>query len=399
MVFKITDEPFGQLSYTPRLPGHASSRAASTATPAPTGCSASGRIVRMHANDRQDIDRRRAGRHRRPAGVDCASGDTLCGEGVNYSLESIYVAEPVISLSVTRQQRRPGADGQGPQPLHEGGPDLPRLDRPGDRRDRHRGHGRAAPGRLRRADAPRVQGPYVTVGAPSVSYREAPTVEAKYDYRHKKQTGGSGQFAHVVGRLIPLPPGSDDPYEFEDNITSGRIPGEYIPAVNKGFQAAMKKGPLAGYEVVGCKMCLDDGSLPRGGLQRNGLPHRGPRRVHRGLPQVQALPDGADHEGRGRDAREYQGAIVGDLNSRRGIIIETEAAGTCAVVRAEVPLASMFGYATIVRGLSKGMATFSMDVALCPLRPASLSFGFPICFKLRASGFLAAADGSFEIII
>ena len=363
MVFKITDEPFGQLSYVRVYQGtivkggqYRNARTNRTLRV--------GRIVRMHANDRQDIADAGPGDIVALLAVECANGDTLCGEGINYSLESIFVAEPVISLSVTPasnadQERmakalsrfmkedptfRVSTDPETSETIIAGMGEL---------------HLDIYVERMRREYRANV-----TVGAPSVSYREAPTVEAEFDYRHKKQTGGAGQFAHVVGRLVPLPPGYELPYEFEDNVTNGRIPGEYIPAVNKGFQAAMKKGPAGRLRGRRLQDVPRRRLVPPGRFQRDGLPHRGPRRVRRGVPPVQALPAGADHEGRGRDARASTRApIVGDLNSRRGIILETEARSTCAVMRAEVPLANMFGYATVVRGLSKGMATFSMEMS------------------------------------
>jgi elongation factor G len=213
----------------------------------------------------------------------------------------------------------------------------------------------------------------VTVGAPNVSYREAPTVKAEFNYRHKKQTGGSGQFAHVIGRLVPLALDAGTTYEFEDNITSGRIPSEYIPAVNKGFQAAMKKGPLAGYEIVGCKMCLDDGSFHA--VDSSEMAFRIAGRdafieaFKRSKPCLQEPIMKVEVE----TPAEFQGAIVGDLNSRRGIIMETEARENYTVVRAEVPLANMFGYATVVRGLSRGMATFSMEMCRYAQVPTRLA--------------------------
>jgi elongation factor G len=203
----------------------------------------------------------------------------------------------------------------------------------------------------------------VTVGAPNVSYREAPTVEAEFNYRHKKQTGGSGQFAHVVGRLIPLEADAGTPYEFEDNIVSGRIPSEYIPAVNKGFQAAMKKGPVAGYEIVGCKMCLDDGSFHTVDSSEMAFRIAGRDAFIEAFRKAKPCLQEPIMKVEIETPSEFQGPIVGDINSRRGIIMETEARDNYTVVRADVPLASMFGYATVVRGLSKGMATFSMEMA------------------------------------
>jgi elongation factor G len=203
----------------------------------------------------------------------------------------------------------------------------------------------------------------VKTGAPNVSYREAPTVEAEFDYRHKKQTGGSGQFAHVVGRLIPMTDLSQGAYEFEDNIRGGAIPREYIPAVNKGFEHAMQEGPLAGYEIVGCKMCLDDGSFHE--VDSSEMAFRIAaidafrQAFQRSKPCLQEPIMLVEVE----TPLEYQGQIVGDLNSRRGIILSTENFKNHAVARAEVPLVNLFGYATIVRSLSKGMATFTMEMS------------------------------------
>jgi elongation factor G len=203
----------------------------------------------------------------------------------------------------------------------------------------------------------------VTVGVPNVSYREAPSIEAEFNHKHKKQTGGSGQYAHVVGRLIPFAHDAESTYEFEDNIVSGRIPSEYIPAVNKGFIAATKKGPLGGYEIVGCKMCLDDGSSHA--VDSSEMAFRTAGRdafiaaFKRSRPSLLEPIMGVEIE----LPNEFQGGVVGDLNARRGIIISVEPRGTYTVVNAEVPLSSMFGYATVIRGMTKGMGTFSMEMS------------------------------------
>jgi elongation factor G len=213
----------------------------------------------------------------------------------------------------------------------------------------------------------------VVVGRPNVSYREAPTVESEFDYRHKKQTGGSGQFAHVIGRLIPLPDNAEAPYEFEDNVRSGAIPREFIPAINKGFEAAMQKGPLAGYEIVGCKMCLDDGTYHD--VDSSEMAFRicaieaFKQAFRASRPCLQEPVMKVEVE----TPLECQGPIVGDLNSRRGLILETENRTNHAVIRAEVPLANLFGYATIVRSLSKGMATFTMEMSRYARVPTRLA--------------------------
>ncbi|UCD00209.1 MAG: elongation factor G [Phycisphaerales bacterium] len=372
MVFKITDESFGQLSYV-RVYQGTIVKGRQYRNARTNRMQRIGRIVQMHANDREDVADAGPGDIVALLAADCASGDTLCGDGINYSLESIFVADPVISLSITPassadQERmakalsrfmkedptfRVWTDPKTGQTIIAGMGEL---------------HLDVYVERIRREFKAEVQ-----VGIPKVSYREAPTIEAEFNHRHKKQTGGSGQFAHVVGRLIPLPQDGESSYEFEDNITSGRVPGEYIPAVNKGFQAAMKKGPLGGYEIVGCKMCLDDGSHHP--VDSSEMAFRTAARdafievFKRSRPCLLEPIMAVELE----MPAEFQGPIIGDLNSRRGIILGTENRANCTVVRAEVPLSSMFGYATVIRGLSKGTAMFSMEMARYARVPAKLS--------------------------
>jgi len=372
MAFKVTDETFGQLTYTRVYQGtikkggqYRNARTNKTVRV--------GRMVKMHANDREDIDTAGPGDIIALLAVDCASGDTFCGEGINYSLESIYVAEPVISLSIkpkdtTAQDRmgkalnrfmkedptfRVSSDPETGDTVIAGMGEL-HLDVYIERMRREY-----------RAD--------VEVGAPNVSYREAPTIEATYDYKHKKQSGGSGQYGHVIGRLIPLPDDSEVAYEFEDKVTGGRIPGEYIPAVNKGFEQAMEKGPVAGYQIVGCKMVLEDGTYHA--VDSSEMAFRIAARdafnqaFLKSKPCLQEPLMKVEIETPG----EYQGSVVGDLNSRRGIILNAEARETVSVITAEVPLSSMFGYATIVRSLSKGMATFTMEMSRYAQVPAYIA--------------------------
>ncbi|MBW8034654.1 MAG: elongation factor G [Planctomycetes bacterium] len=362
MVFKIADESFGQLSYMRvyqgRLVKGQQYRNARTNRKVRIG-----RIVRMHANDREDIADAGPGDIVALIAVDCASGDTFCGDGVNYSLESIFVADPVISLRIkpetsADQERMAKALGRfmKEDPTfrvssdHESGETV--IAGMGEL------HLDVYVERMRREFKASV-----TVGVPNVSYREAPSIEAEFNHKHKKQTGGSGQYAHVVGRLIPFEHDAESTYEFEDNIVGGRIPSEYIPAVNKGFIAATKKGPLGGFEIVGCKMCLDDGSYHA--VDSSEMAFRTAGRdafiaaFRKSRPLLLEPIMGVEIELPG----EFQGGVVGDLNARRGIIISVEARGTCTVVNAEVPLSSMFGYATVIRGMTKGMGTFSMEMA------------------------------------
>ncbi len=372
MVFKIADESFGQLSYVRVYQG--TMRKGDKYRNARTNRTVRvGRIVRMHANDRQDITDAGPGDIVSLLAVDCASGDTICGAGINVSLESIFVADPVISLSITPAGN---ADkermGKALSRFMKEDPTFRVSTDPETGETVIAGMGELHLDvyieRMRREFRANV-----TVGAPSVSYREAPTRESEFNYRHKKQTGGSGQFGHVIGRLIPLPQDADTTYEFEDNVTGGRIPSEYIPAVNKGFQAAMKKGPLAGYEIVGCKMCLDDGSSHSVDSSEMAFRTAGRDAFIEAFKKSRPCLMEPIMTVEVELPSEFQGAVVGDLNSRRGMILETQGRDTYTVVRAEVPLASMFGYATVVRGLSKGMATFSMEMSHYARVPVKLA--------------------------
>jgi elongation factor G len=163
--------------------------------------------------------------------------------------------------------------------------------------------------------------------------------------------------------MIPLPQDAESPYEFEDNIVSGRIPTEYIPAVNKGFVDAMKKGPVAGYEIVGVKMCLDDGSYHAVDSSEMAFRTCARDAFHEAFRKTKPCLLEPIMKVEIEMPTEYQGPIVGDLNSRRGMIMSTENKGAVTVVLADVPLSNMFGYATIVRGQSKGMATFTMEMS------------------------------------
>jgi elongation factor G len=361
MVFKIVDETFGQLSYM-RIYQGTLSKGQPYRNVRTSKSIRAGRIVRLHADDREEITEAGPGDIVALLAIDCASGDTFCGEGVNYALENIFVADPVISLSIVPASSadqdkmakalnrfmkedptfRVSTDEESGDTLIAGMGEL-HLDIYIERMKRE-------------------YKATVTVGAPKVSYREAPTQESRYDYRHKKQTGGSGQFAHVVGRLIPITE-SDAVYEFENKIVGGSIPKEYIPAVDKGFQMALEKGPIAEYKIVGVKMCLDDGSYHDVDSSEMAFRICAIEAFKQAFKAAKPCLQEPIMKVEIETPTEYQGNIVSDLNSRRGIIQGTENHETYALIRAEVPLARMIGYSTNLRSMSKGMATFSMEMS------------------------------------
>jgi len=360
MAFKIVDESFGQLTYT-RVYQGTLAKGRTYLNSRTQRKQRVGRILRMHANDREDIDVATAGDIVALIGVECESGDTVCALGHRYSLESIHVAEPVISLAIN-----PGKSADRDR-LSKA---LSRFCREDPtfhvRTDEETGETLiSGMGELHlEVYAERLRREYrldLTVGVPQVSYREAPGQEVAFNYRHRKQTGGAGQYAHVIGRLIPLPPDAPDDYEFESTVKGGRIPTEFIPSCDKGFQSARGKGPLAGYEIVRVKVRLEDGT--HHSVDSSDLAF-----------QICARDAFVDAFKRSRPVllepivkveveapTEFQGSIVGDLSSRRAVILGTDGKQHTVTITAEVPLARMFGYSTDLRSATQGKGTFTME--------------------------------------
>jgi elongation factor G len=200
----------------------------------------------------------------------------------------------------------------------------------------------------------------VEVGAPQVAYRETITQRAEFNYTHKKQTGGSGQFGRVAGYMEPLEEGE---YEFVDNIVGGVIPREFISSCDKGFRKSIEKGSLAEFPINAVRVVINDGSshavdssdvafqLASIGAFREGYAKAKPVLLE---PIMKVAVEGPS---------EFQGAVMGSLNQRRGIIIGTLEEGDYTVVEAEVPLSEMFGYSTVLRSLTQGKAEFTMEFA------------------------------------
>ncbi|MDG1861362.1 MAG: elongation factor G, partial [SAR324 cluster bacterium] len=258
MAFKLTEEQFGQLTYTRVYQGKLSKGEQVTNSRTANKMRV-GRMVRMHSNDRENIDVAEAGDIIAMVGVDCASGDTFCGEGIRVSCESIFVPDAVISLAVKgkdNEQHMKMSKALGRFMREDPTFHVSSDEESGDTIISGMGelHLDIYIERMRRefeAD--------VIVGAPQVNYREAITTAADYDYLHKKQTGGSGQFAGVTGSIEPLPLDHEEGFEFENKIFGGSIPSEHIGACEKGFKDVMEKGPLAAFPMVNIKVTLNEG--------------------------------------------------------------------------------------------------------------------------------------------
>jgi len=390
MAFKIIEEQFGQLTFMRIYQGKFVK--GETYTNTRTGKRVRfGRLVRMHADQREEIDVATAGDIVAAVGVDCASGDTFCSGDVNYALESIFVPEAVIRLSI-EPIKRDGADKLAKA--------LERFRRedPTFRVTTDEETGQtliAGMGQLHlEVYVERIRREYKVdclVGEPRVAYRECPTREVEFNYKHKKQTGGSGQFAHIVGKLVPLPEESPVPYEFDNKVTGGRIPKEYIAPVDAGFQRALPKGPLCECEVVNVKMVLEDGSYHdvdssemafnicafncmRETLKKAGMAL---------LEPIMTLEVEAPSE--------FQGSVTGHISSKRGLITSSEVRQNVGVFKAEVPLANMFDYANELRSMTQGKGSFTMEFNRYRQVPKSLQEDIVVRRKAEKEERLAMA--------
>jgi elongation factor G len=201
----------------------------------------------------------------------------------------------------------------------------------------------------------------VIVGAPQVNYREAITSTAEFDHLHKKQTGGSGQYAGVTGMIEPLAEDHENGFEFVNQIFGGAIPSEHIPACEKGFKDVMSKGPLAAFPMVGIKVTLNDGKYHD--VDSSDLAYQLAARtamrdaVKKSSPVLMEPVMKVEVE----TPSDFQGSVIGDLSSRRGVVYGTEVNGDDTVINAGVPLGEMFGYATQLRSLTSGKANYSME--------------------------------------
>ncbi|MBT4392889.1 MAG: elongation factor G [Candidatus Peribacter sp.] len=319
-----------------------------------------GRIVKMHANSREEIQEVQAGDIAAVIGLkDTRTGVTLCDEDAPVQLENITFAEPVISIAVEPNTKADQEKmGIALQKLSEEDPTF-RV-----KSDEETGqviisgmgelHLDIIVDRMRREF--KVE---TTVGQPQVAYRETITEEIDHEEKYSKQTGGRGQFGHVLFKLIPQEPGKG--YEFESTVVGGRIPKEFINPCDKGFKEAMTRGILAGYPVVDVKVNLYDGSyhdVDSSEMSFKMVSSVGFREAAKKAKPVILEPIMKVEV---VTPEEFLGDVMGDLSSRRGMIKEQADRGTAKVILADVPLASMFGYATEVRSMTQGRANYSME--------------------------------------
>jgi elongation factor G len=320
------------------------------------------RIVRMHSAQMIDVEEARAGDICAFFGVECASGDTFTTGEVRYTMTSMFIPAAVISLAVSPKDK--GSTANFSKALNRFTKEDPTLRVHRDEESAEtiisgmgELHLEIYIERMKREYACEV-----IAGKPQVAFRETISAPAKFNYTHKKQTGGTGQFAKVVGTMQPLLPLSlDNPYEFVDEIVGGAIPREYVPSCDKGFQEQLKKGMLIGAPVVGVKMTVIDGSYHD--VDSSDLAFRiaamaAIREIYMDakptiLEPIMKLEVQAPEE--------FQGTVMGQINQRRGVILGSSTMEGYVTIESTVPLVEMFGYSTDLRSATQGKGEFTME--------------------------------------
>jgi elongation factor G len=320
------------------------------------------RMFRMHSDDREEIQTAEAGDIVAFYGVEASSGETFTDGKQNITLTSMHVPAAVISLAVRPKDRN--AETNFSKALNRFTKEDPTFRVAQDEESQETiisGMGELHLDiymeRMRREYACEV-----IAGKPQVAYRETITQKSEIAYTHKKQTGGSGQFARVNGYMEPLPTDAVEAYEFVDEVSGGSIPREFIPACDKGFKEAVKKGSMIGFPIVGVRVVLNDGlshAVDSSEMAFKTAAWMGFREAYSGAkPTILEPIMKVEVEA----PIEFQGSVVGQVNQRRGVILETKSDENVTVT-AEVPLNSMFGYSTDLRSATQGKGQYTMEFA------------------------------------
>ncbi len=360
--FKLDDGRYGQLTYMRIYQGTLNKGDFITNTSNGRKVKVP-RVVKMHSNDMADIEVAYAGDIVALFGVDCSSGDTFTDGSINYSMTSIHVPDAVISLAVAPKDKA-GANNfsKALQKFRKEDPTF-RVHRDEESNETIISgmgelHLEVYIERMKREFACEV-----ISGRPQVAYRETIGAAAPFDYTHKKQTGGSGQFAKTVGLIEPLPADSDKTFEFANEVVGGRIPREFIPGCEKGFEEQVKKGSLIGFPIVGVRVRLQDGAyhdvdssemafrICAMAAFRQAYEKASPTALEPIMKLEVSAPE------------EFQGSVMGQVNQRRGVIMGSTSTEGFVIISAEVPLTEMFGYSTDLRSATQGKGEFTMEFA------------------------------------
>ncbi len=369
LAFKLEDGKYGQLTYIRVYQGTVAK--GETIVNIRSGKKVKiGRVVRMHADQMEDVENLRAGYIGALFGIECSSGDTFVSPGINLTMTSMYVPKPVISLAIApKDNKSQMAMAKALNRFAKEDPTFKTFVDPETNETIIEGMGELHLDiyveRMRRE-----YGAEVTTGNPRVAYRETITQRADFNYTHKKQTGGAGQFGRIAGYIEPI---SEAEFIFENKIFGGSIPTQYIPACEKGFRQSMEKGPKLEFPITGVKVVINDGAYhavdssdmafqaaARGAFKDAYL--RAKPVIHEPIMKVVV-----------ETPPEFQGPVMGLLNQRRGMIVGSQDEGIMCVIESQVPLAEMFGFSTVLRSSTQGKAQFTMEFAHYRQVPQSIA--------------------------
>ncbi len=363
LAFKLTQDKYGQLTYFRIYQGTVKSGDTIINTSNQMRKVRLPRMFRMHSEEREEIQEATPGDIVAFYGVESSSGETFTDGKINVTLTSMHVPAAVISLAVRPKDRagetnfskalnrftkedptfRVHQDEESQETIISGMGEL-HLDIYMERMKRE-------------------YGCEVIGGKPQVAYREAVTQRGEFAYTHKKQTGGSGQFARVCGHVEPLPAEAVEAYEFVDDVVGGSIPREFIGSCDKGFKEAIKKGSLIGFPVVGVRVTINDGLSHAVASSENAFKTAALMAFRDGYERAKPVILEPILKVEVVAPSEFQGAVVGQVNQKRGVILETFTQDGDFTVVAEVPLNSMFGYSTDLRSGTQGKGNFTMEFA------------------------------------
>ncbi|KAJ9089979.1 Elongation factor G, mitochondrial [Entomophthora muscae] len=367
LAFKLEEGKYGQLTYIRVYQGQLTK--GSHAVHVKTGKKIKiARLVRMHSNEMEDVDSVGAGEICALFGIECASGDTFTDGKLNYSMTSMFVPEPVISLSLTPKCKDTGSFSKALNRFQKEDPTFRVHLDPESKETIISGMGEL------HLDiyVERMRREYATeciTGKPQVAFRETVTRKAEFNYTHKKQTGGSGQFGRVVGYIEPITSENTEmpedgvlpEHEFVDEIVGGTIPFNYIPAIEKGFLDATEKGSLVGHRVKNVRMVINDGlahAVDSSELAFRTAAFYAFREAYAKTAPVVLEPIMTVDV---TSPVEFQGVVMGSINRRKGLIIDSEVQEDYFTAVCRVPLNNMFGYSTELRSATQGKGEFTME--------------------------------------
>ncbi|XXQ31270.1 Elongation factor G, mitochondrial [Plasmodiophora brassicae] len=362
LAFKLEENRFGQLTYTRVYQGtlrkgdfiQNTSKPGSKKIKVP-------RLVRMHSNEMEDIDEAGPGEIVAMFGLECNSGSTFTDGSLNYSMTSMYVPEPVMSYAIKTESS--SDNGNFSKAISRFTREDPTFHVSYD--DETKQTVIAGMGELHlQIYIERLLREYnvkTIASPPRVNYKEAITKPVKFDYFHRKQTGGAGQYARIVGVMEPIPPEENLNFDFVNELVGNNVPPEYVPAVQKGFEHAMRRGVLIGHPCVGLRVRLQDGQAHSVDSSEMAFRICAEYAYRTFFPKGSPIITEPIMMVQVEVPSEFQGAAMAGVNRRRGLIIDSVTDDTMCRIRTEVPLSLMFGYSTDLRSATTGKGEFSME--------------------------------------